>query len=434
MRSNCAPLLYTLRVSTAFLIESIVALVLCVNAVRPLSAGGALSFASMMLSWLCMELAPQSLVIQFGFTLGFSLSGGLDGTAGKIALVLSLVSMALLAYLISVAMRSKRVVEDALTGTLGTDYGERTARRHPDDDLRVPWRQLVLPFWMRHPDVERIRNLAYGDPHRRNMLDVYRHRDRPTGCPTLIEIHGGGWTIGNKDQQGKPIMLHLASRGWVCFAPNYRLAPRALWPAQIVDVKRAVAWVREHAEEYGGDPDFIVVSGGSAGGHLAALAALTANDPAWQPGFEGADTSVQAVIPYYGVYDFTRSETRANRALMRLLQRQVFRKKLSDEPGEFAAASPVHRVNADAPPFFVIHGAHDSLVPVTETRRFVERLRAESKAPVVYAELPGAQHAFDVFPSIRTAHVTRASERFADHVYSLYRERADTVLPQAESS
>src|SRR5262245_3053973 len=138
MRSNCAPLLYTLRVSTAFLIESIVALVLTVNAVRPLSAGGALSFASMMLSWFCMELAPQSLVIQLGFTLGFSLSGGLDGTTGKIALALSIVSMALLAYLISVAMRSKGVVEDALTETLGTDYGERTARRHPDDDLRVP--------------------------------------------------------------------------------------------------------------------------------------------------------------------------------------------------------------------------------------------------------------------------------------------------------
>jgi hypothetical protein len=100
-------------VSTIFLIESIVALVLCVNAVRPLSAGGALSFASMMASWLCMELAPQSLVIQAGFTVGFSLSGGLDGTIGGIAVALSLVSMACLAYLIFVSMRSKQVVEDA---------------------------------------------------------------------------------------------------------------------------------------------------------------------------------------------------------------------------------------------------------------------------------------------------------------------------------
>jgi acetyl esterase/lipase len=419
-------------VSTLFLIESIVALILCVNAVRPLSAGGALSFASMMASWLCTELAPQSLVIQAGFTIGFSLSVGLDGTTGKIALALSLVSMACLAYLILVSMRSKQVVEDALTSTLGADYGDVTAQRHPDDDLRSPWRQLVMPFWMHHPDVERIRDVTYGEPHRKNMLDVYRHKDHPTGCPTLIQIHGGGWTISNKNQQGKPIMLHFASRGWVCFAPNYRLAPRSLWPAQIVDVKRAITWVKEHAEEYGADPGFIVVTGGSAGGHLSALAALTANDPVWQPGFEGADTSVQGAVPYYGIYDFTRSETRANRALLRLLERAVFRKRLSDAPDEFAAASPVHRVHEGAPPFFVIHGAHDSLVPVTEARRFVERLRGVSKAPVVYAELPGAQHAFDVFPSIRSAHVTRAAERFADHVYALYRQHTGAVLQQAD--
>ena len=419
--------------SKAFLAESILALVLCVNAVRPLSGGGPLGFASMMGSWLCMELSPQSLVIQTGWTVGFSVSGGLHGTTGKVALALSLASLACLAYLVIVSMRSRHVAEAALRETLGDDYLTRISRRHPDYDLRVPWRQLVLPFWMRHPDVERVRNVSYGDPHRRNRLDVYRHRDRLTGCPTLIQLHGGGWTIGNKDQQGKPLMLHFASRGWVCFAPNYRLSPRATWPAQIVDVKRAIAWVREHAEEYGADPNFIVITGGSAGGHLAALAALTPGDPAWQPGFEHADATVQACVPYYGVYDFTRTESRANRALLRLLQRAVFKKRLREAPDEFAAASPIRRIGPDAPPFFVIHGAHDSLVPVVETRRFVEKLRATSDEPVVYAELPGAQHAFDVFPSIRTAHVTRATERFCDHVYSATHRSDAELQPESAS-
>jgi acetyl esterase/lipase len=199
-------------------------------------------------------------------------------------------------------------------------------------------------------------------------------------------------------------------------------------------LKRAIAWVKEHAEEYGADPGFIVVTGGSAGGHLSALAALSANDPAWQPGFEDADTSVQAAVPYYGVYDFTRTETRGYRALMRLLERAVFRKKMRDAPEEFAAASPVHRVNEDAPAFFVIHGAHDSIAPVTEARRFVARLREVSKAPVVYAELPGAQHAFDVFPSVRTAHVIRAVERFVDHVYSATHDQPAAELQQAEAT
>src|SRR5207244_5548667 len=97
------------------------------------------------------------------------------------------------------------------------------------------------------------------------------------------------------------------------------------------------------------------------GGHLSALAALTANDPAWQPGFEDADTSVQAAAPYYGVYDFTRNDTMATRSLVRLLQRAVMKKKLRDARDEFAAASPTHRVTEDAPAFLVIHGAHDSL-------------------------------------------------------------------------
>ena len=96
--------------------------------------------------------------------------------------------------------------------------------------------------------------------------------------------------------------------GWVGFNIDYRLSPAATFPDHLVDVKRAIAWVREHAAEYGADPDFVCLTGGSAGGHLCALAALTADDPAYQPGFEDADTSVAAAVPFYGVYDLTDSE------------------------------------------------------------------------------------------------------------------------------
>jgi len=241
----------------------------------------------------------------------------------------------------------------------------------------------------------------------------------PSGAPVLLQIHGGGWVISNKNQQGKPIMLHFASRGWVCFAPNYRLSPRSTWPDEIVDVKRAIAWIKDHAHEYGADPSFIVITGGSAGGHLAALAAVTPNDPAFQPGFEDADTRVQAAAPYYGVYDFADTSSVQSRLLIKFLERAVFKKRFRDHREDFEAASPIRRVSSDDPPFFVIHGHHDSLVPVKTARRFVQKLREVAQDPVVYAELPGAQHAFDVFPSIRTAHVTRAVERFADYVYSV---------------
>ena len=123
----------------------------------------------------------------------------------------------------------------------------------------------------------------------------------------MVYIHGGAWVIGDKREQGKPMMYELVARGWVCVAINYRLSPKATWPDHIVDAKRAVAWVKEHIAEYGGDPAFVAVSGGSAGGHLCALLALSAGDPAFQPGFEEADTSVQACVPFYGVMDLTSS-------------------------------------------------------------------------------------------------------------------------------
>ena len=243
----------------------------------------------------------------------------------------------------------------------------------------------------------------------------------------LLQIHGGGWTIGTKDQQGIPLMQHLAAKGWICVAPNYRLSPRNRWPAHIVDVKKSIAWIRENIDEYGGDPDYIAITGGSAGGHLVALAAVTPNDREWQPGFEDVDTSVQAAIPHYGVYDFAGATgTRASIQLRdRFLAPRIFRTAWKEDPEIFEAASPILRITPDAPDFFVLHGVRDTLVPVDQARQFVAKLREVSKRTVVYAELPGTQHAFDVFPSIRSAHVVRAIDRYLNWHWNGYRrERA----------
>ena len=244
-----------------------------------------------------------------------------------------------------------------------------------------------------------------------------------------LQVHGGAWTIGNKDQQGIPLMQHLAAKGWVCVAINYRLSPRDAFPAHAIDVKKAIAWIRENIASYGGDPDYIAITGGSAGGHLTALTALTPNTPEWQPGFEDADTSVQLAIPHYGVYDFAGSTgTKAAIQLRDLfLQKYVLQKKWSEEPEAFEDASPILRITPDAPDFFVLHGAHDTLVPVDQARQFVARLREVSKRTVVYAELPGAQHAFDVFPSIRSAHVVRAIDRYLHWHWNQYRRERDTA-------
>jgi acetyl esterase/lipase len=407
-------------VPTGFLIASSVGLFFVLNALRPIP-GMLLSVPSFFAAWLTAELAPQLLVIHVGGTVAFIVVGSAHGVQGYLALGFALLIVAGFAQLISEAQRARGVLEDALKESLGEGYAAKIRRhRVASYDLRVPWRQLILPFRMRHPDVERIPNLAYADVKRRNLIDVYRNRSRPTGCPILIYVHGGGWsTVSNKDHQGKPLMLHLVSRGWLCFAPNYRLSPRATFPDHIVDVKKAIAWVRENAERFGGNPNFIVLAGGSAGGHLSALAALTQNDAEYQPGFEAADTSVDACVPFYGVYDFTNEiDLPAARGRTMFLEKMILKRSIAEHREDFEKASPLFRIRPDAPPFFAIHGEHDSLVPVGEARHFVQKLRGISQSPVVYAELPGAQHAFDVFPSIRTAHVIRAVERFLDYVWS----------------
>ena len=248
----------------------------------------------------------------------------------------------------------------------------------------------------------------------------------------LLQVHGGGWTIGNKDQQGIPLMQHMAAKGWVCVAINYRLAPRDPFPAHVIDVKRAIAWIREHIAEYGGNPDYIAITGGSAGGHLAALAALTADDPEYQPGFEDADTSVQAAIPHYGVYDFAGSTglRSAERLRDEFLAPRVLQKTLGRLPRRLRGglADPAdHRRRAR-----LLRPARQARLAGPRRPGPAVRRRAcapVSKRTVVYAELPGAQHAFDVFPSIRSAHVVRAIDRYLHWHWNTWRDADPSQQP-----
>jgi acetyl esterase/lipase len=263
-------------------------------------------------------------------------------------------------------------------------------------------------------------DVPYGPHGKANHLDIWRRPDLDrAGCaPVLLQIPGGAWTTGNKRGQAHPLMSHLTELGWICVAINYRLSPKSTWPDHIVDVKRAIAWVKEHIADYGGDPDFVAVTGGSAGGHLSALAALTPNNAIWQPDFEQADTSVQAAVPFYGVYDFTRTDRGLHPIMVPFVERLVVKQRRADVPDTFAAASPITHVNAQSPPFFVLHGRNDSFIPVEQARSFVARLGAASTEPVVYAELPMAQHAFDILGSARAAHAAVAVEQFLAEVYS----------------
>lgn len=375
---------------------------------------GPLSPLYFLVAWIAGELAPHAIVGHALLAAGFVAGGALAAPAGFIALALTLASCALLLRAHLRGMSSGEEAQRALT-----EIGLR-----PRGDVS-PLHGFPRPFAFSHPKLEKLADIAYGeslpgDKGGRNLLDVIRPRGAKPGekRPVLLQIHGGAWIIGDKREQGQPLMAHLASEyGWVCVSTNYRLSPKATFPDHIVDVKRAIAFIRAHIAEYGGDPAFVCVTGGSAGGHLTALTALSANDPRFQPGFEGVDTRVAAAVPFYGVYDFLdRKGIRGSQSMVPILAKQVFKSTPEQAPEFWDAMCPITRVTADAPPFLVIQGTHDSLVFVEEAREFVRALREKSRQPVAYLELNGAQHAFEVFHSPRSAHAVRAAAAFLEKV------------------
>lgn len=261
-------------------------------------------------------------------------------------------------------------------------------------------------------------SVQYGsDPAQ--VLDVWRRKDLPVGtAPVLIFVPGGAWVHGGTTLQGYALLSQLAEQGWVCLSVNYRVAPHHRWPQHIIDVKTAIAWAHANVDKFGGDRNFVAVAGSSAGGHLAALAGLTGNDREFAAELPaGADTSVDAVVGIYGRYDWQDRSTPERVQFVDFLERVVVGRSIRRDPELYRRASPIARMHRKAPPFLVIHGSRDTVIPVEQARTFVQRLRGVSHSPVGYLELPGAGHGFDMLDGARTGAMSTAIGLFLNQVH-----------------
>lgn len=374
-----------------------------------------LSFPIMMTGWLTGEYPLFHLVAQALVALVLVVLGALGEPLGWIGLAVYAVSWAGLAYGRRVLDQARPTGQAALEEGLGAGFLDTL-----DPRRRTQLRASFEPGLTRHPlrfdatGVRVLSDIAYGEHPKRNLLDIYVPETVAEPLPVVLQVHGGAWITGHKVQQAQPLLHRLARSGYIGVSINYRLGPKSRFPDQIIDVKRAIAWVRDNIADHGGDPATIVITGGSAGGHLSSLAALTPGEPSWQPGFEDADTSVAACIPFYGPPDFRdRHGIRGRLASLEpFLSRLVMPQKLKHDPDLWDMVSPITHVGPHAPPFFVIQGENDVLVWREEARAFVDELRAASKEPVVYWEVPRAQHAFDTFNSHRSAVAVDMVEQF----------------------
>jgi acetyl esterase/lipase len=306
---------------------------------------------------------------------------------------------------------SSRVVSEA--ALRGVVSAQDLAAEWPAPDHMPPMARALLQRQHLYRSA-----VHYGDSPAQ-VLDVWRRKQLPTEpAPVLIFLPGGAWVHGSRMAQGHALLSRLAELGWVCLSIDYRVAPHHRWPRHILDVKTAIAWARANVDKFGGDRNFITVAGCSAGGHLAALAGLTANDPAYQEELpEGSDTSVDAVVGIYGRYDWEDRSTIERDRFVDFLERVVVKRRISRHPEIFRDASPIARVHRNAPPFLVIHGSKDSVIPVAQAQSFVERLRTVSHSLVGYLELPGAGHGFDLMDGERAGVAAHATSLFLNQVY-----------------
>lgn len=258
------------------------------------------------------------------------------------------------------------------------------------------------------------------------QLDLYLP-DMEGPVPAVIYLHGGGWGRGDKVDDAETRLKPAAAHGIAVLSANYRLAPSAVYPAQIHDVKAAVRWARAHGAEYGLNTDAIGLWGVSAGAMLASLAGLTPNDPALE-GTLGEDrdqsSMVQAIAHWFGPTDFVTTATRSPleaRIVPPPFERTLLGSGSADEIAAKARdASPLGRVTASAPPLLIMHGDRDRMVPIADAEAFHAAL-SRCGAHSTFVSVAGAGHDDPVFNSASNIAITVAFLRavLASSVVSL---------------
>jgi acetyl esterase/lipase len=357
---------------------------------------------------------------------------------------LAIITGAVGAALAADYVRRVAAPHDGIERAFGADWRHRAKSDHRMLRRRWTWRvpNVPEPRWTR--DVI-FWNIPGSD---RNLLaDIWQPPAgvEPSGT-AIIYLHGSAWYLWDKDCGTRPFFRHLAAQGHVVMDVAYRLCPEVNIVGMVSDAKRAVAWMKVNAARFGVNPERVILMGASAGGHVALLAAHSRNHPQLTPeGLREVDTSVSAVVSYYGVPDlrayceYTVSRFgdcpeqppvaaerpkpgRLDALTTRMLcgrwlpieqlpptppHPRIMLDLVSGKPDEvpemYDLASPIHHVSPASPATLIFQGEHDSIIPVASARRFYHKLIAAG-VPVVYVEFPRTEHGFDlVFPRLAPA-------------------------------
>ena len=417
-------------VTFLFIFWTLASVFLTLNVFRPLAKRSNSSFrvilVSFVLSWLVGDLLPHWILLNAGILILFSYSEIYSQPLGWGGLLVHFSGWTILMLRLWIMLNLPERLEQQMEAYLGVQWQKiYPSPLAPRSIFEVDWHSWFNPNKViDDPRIEIIRDQVFHQQAGFQLkLDIYRPHNTKKKHPGILQIHGGAWITGSK-RQASFLMSRMAARGWVCFSVSYRFSPDIVFPEHLIDVKHALRWIRNNAEEHGLDPDFIIATGGSSGGHLAAMTALTQNQAEFQPGFEKTDTSIQGCVPFYGVFNFSkpfdeRTPFPAKAGVLQMLCGGT----PETQPDRYQQITPANWISGKTPPFLLIQGETDALISATETQAFWEELLAHKVADSAFLRLPLVEHAFDIFPTLTAQCIVPTIERYLimlhqNHLYN----------------
>ena len=417
-------------VTFLFIFWTLASVFLTLNVFRPLAKRSNSSFrvilVSFVLSWLVGDLLPHWILLNAGILILFSYSEIYSQPLGWGGLLVHFSGWTILMLRLWIMLNLPERLEQQMEAYLGAQWQKiYPSPLAPRSIFEVDWHSWFNPNKViDDPRIEIIRDQVFHQQAGFQLkLDIYRPHNTKKKHPGILQIHGGAWITGSK-RQASFLMSRMAARGWVCFSVSYRFSPDIVFPEHLIDVKHALRWIRNNAEEHGLDPDFIITTGGSSGGHLAAMTALTQNQAEFQPGFEKTDTSIQGCVPFYGVFNFSepfdeRTPFPAKAGVLQMLCGGT----PETQPDRYQQITPANWISGKTPPFLLIQGETDALISATETQAFWEVLQAHKVADSAFLRLPLVEHAFDIFPTLTAQCIVPTIERYLimlhqNHLYN----------------
>jgi len=261
-------------------------------------------------------------------------------------------------------------------------------------------------------NIEEIKDIEYKNINGKSLqLDIYRPEKLDKPAPLLVFIHGGSWKSGKRSDY-LVYLISYARKGYVTATVSYRLLKDGPYPACIEDITDALKWLHGNAENYGYDPSRIALIGGSAGAHLATLAAYGWNNPAHindTSDLIPGDQKVKAVVDIYGPVDLTTEYARNHPLITAFLAR-----RWDEAPEIFREASPVNYLDKNDPPTLIFHGTSDKLVPASQSDMLKSKLDSLG-VPCVLYRLPGWPHTMDI-----VLRVNEFCQKKMDEFFKLY--------------